>query len=294
MVNLLLKLLVGALGFVYGFSIFCQYAVIAIWKGTFFARPTEKENLELELGKLISPTCFYRLIQYKQKSLKFTDSPRQRIAKDRFWNLSKPWVGLSHRFLTLKSGFKFHYVCTEEPESPGTSASDKPLVIFIHGFPDSWAIWRHLLASSTIRDGSVVVAVDLPGFGGSDGMEKYGATEVLDSLTGFVIAIREHYGIENGEGGRSRKVVIVGHDWGCILAFRLATDAPQLADRFILTNGVLVSLRCLYMDVVPFSKLMSFLLCSRDCSNPTCKTSPHLRPKCSRHLSTILLILAPP
>jgi pimeloyl-ACP methyl ester carboxylesterase len=72
-------------------------------------------------------------------------------------------------------------------------------------------------------------------------MEKYGATEVLDSLTGFVIAIREHYGVDVDDEERKRKVVIVGHDWGCILAFRLAADAPQLADRFILTNGVLVS-----------------------------------------------------
>lgn len=74
-------------------------------------------------------------------------------------------------------------------------------------------------------------------------MEKYGATEVLDSLTGFIFAMGEHYGIDNEEGGkRKRKVIIVAHDWGCVLAYRLAAEAPQLADRFILTNGPLVSL----------------------------------------------------
>jgi hypothetical protein len=51
MMNVLLELLAATFGLVYGFSIFCQYAVVAIWKGTFFKRPTEKENLELELGK---------------------------------------------------------------------------------------------------------------------------------------------------------------------------------------------------------------------------------------------------
>jgi pimeloyl-ACP methyl ester carboxylesterase len=170
----------------------------------------------------------------------------ENAARDRFWNLSKTWVGLSHRFLTLDNGFKFHYVCTEEPEIPGVSSTDKPLVIFLHGFPDSWAIWRHLLSSTTIRDGAVVVAVDLPGYGGSDGMKKYRASDVLDSLTGFVVAMRDHYGIDNEDGGRrTRKVVIVGHDWGCALAFRLAADAPQLADRFIVTNGPLVSVDAL-------------------------------------------------
>ncbi|KAK2767480.1 hypothetical protein FQN54_003637 [Arachnomyces sp. PD_36] len=217
MVNQLIKLLVALFVFGYGLFTLGLYALIAIWQGTFFKRPTEQENLEFEL------------------------------ARDRLWNLSKTWVGLSHRFLTLKNNnnFKFHYVCTEDPSKPGTSTTDKPLIIFLHGFPDSWAIWRHLLSSSTIRDGSIVVAVDLPGYGGSDGMERYGATEVLDSLTGFVIAMREHYGIdsEEGEGGRrKRKVVIVAHDWGCVLAYRLAAEAPELADRFVVTNGPLLGL----------------------------------------------------
>lgn len=74
-------------------------------------------------------------------------------------------------------------------------------------------------------------------------MKKYGATEVLDSLTGFIIAMREQYGIDNDEEGgkEKRKVIIVAHDWGCVLAYRLAAEAPQLADRFIVTNGPLVS-----------------------------------------------------
>lgn len=73
-------------------------------------------------------------------------------------------------------------------------------------------------------------------------MDKYGATEVLDSLAGFIIAMRNHYGIDNEEGGeRKRKVVVVAHDWGCVLAYRLAAEAPELADRFIVSNGPLVS-----------------------------------------------------
>lgn len=37
----------------YGISTFFRYGVIAIWAGTFFRRPTEKERLELLLGKYI-------------------------------------------------------------------------------------------------------------------------------------------------------------------------------------------------------------------------------------------------
>ena len=113
-------------------------------------------------------------------------------------------------------------------------------------------MWRHLFRTSTALEDATVVAVDLPGFGGSDSFQYYGATEVLEALTEFVAEIRERYFMEpdqvaerNGavesDEMQSGKVYIVGHDWGCVLAFRLAAEAPYLADRFIATNGPHVS-----------------------------------------------------
>ncbi|EEP77179.1 predicted protein [Uncinocarpus reesii 1704] len=204
------------LAFGYGILTFFAYGIIAIYRGTFFRRPTEKEKLELFLGV---------------------------AARDRFWDLSKSWAGLSHRFLTLRNGFKFHYVTSNGFENLAHQKSHKQLVIFLHGFPDSWAIWRHILSSSSIREASIVVAVDLPGYGGSDSLKKYGATEVLEALTEFIIKIRAECGMDSPEDeAHSRKVIIVGHDWGGMLAFRLAAEAPQLADRYIIVNGPLVSL----------------------------------------------------
>ncbi|QSS64626.1 hypothetical protein I7I51_01695 [Histoplasma capsulatum] len=214
----------------YGIYTFFRYGVIAIWAGTFFRRPTEKERLELLL------------------------------AKDRLWNLSKRWDGFSHHFITLRDGFKFHYVAngpiSEDLSSPrpGSTQTEtrKPLVVFVHGFPDSWAIWRHILPSSLLWEHSTVVAVDLPGYGGTDSLATYSATEVMEHLAEFLIAIRRKYGIDSDddyeevraadEKRQAGKVIYVGHDWGAVLGFRLASDAPQLADRFILTNGPLVPL----------------------------------------------------
>ena len=159
------------------------------------------------------------------------------IARDRFWNLSKTWSGLSHHYINLRNGFKFHYVSNE---LPGGSAPDKPLVIFIHGFPDSWAVWRYLLRSKALQEAATLVAVDLPGYGGTDSLEKYSSTNVLESLAEFIIAIRAKYGVDTDAGTRQRRTVIVSHDWGCVLSMRLAAEAPQLADRFILSNGPLV------------------------------------------------------
>lgn len=111
-------------------------------------------------------------------------------------------------------------------------------------------MWRHLLAtkSGSRLQEAIVVCVDLPGYGGSDSFDHYGPDEVLEALTEFVVAMRERY-LESGDADPAAhnawaegNTYIVGHDWGCVLAFRLAAEAPALADRFIVTNGPHVSL----------------------------------------------------
>ena len=81
-----------------------------------------------------------------------------------------------------------------------------------------------------------MVALDLPGYGGSEGTyENDGATGVLEALAEFIIGMRRMF-FSNTKGARG-KVIYVGHDWGCIVGFRLAAEAPALADRFILSNA---------------------------------------------------------
>lgn len=117
---------------------------------------------------------------------------------------------------------------------------DKPVVVFIHGFPDSWAIWRNVLSSSSLQQSATLIAVDMPGYGGTDSLADYSPTNVLESLTEFILAIRAKYGVDTEAGMRQKKLVVVAHDWGCVVSMRLAAEAPQLADRFILSNGPLV------------------------------------------------------
>lgn len=162
------------------------------------------------------------------------------IARDRLWNLSKDYSGLSHHFLTLPSNFKFHLVSNHAPGSADALSADKPLVIFIHGFPDSWAIWRYMISSPELQSAAAVVAIDLPGYGGTQGLDKYSETNVMEKLTELIIALRVQYGVDQGGEVNKKWVVIVGHDWGCVVSMRLAAEAPMLAHRFILTNGPLV------------------------------------------------------
>ncbi len=46
-------------------------------------------------------------------------------------------------------------------------AGDGPPVLLLHGFPDSWRLWRHQLPALA-RAGHRVIAPDLRGFGKSD------------------------------------------------------------------------------------------------------------------------------
>lgn len=100
-------------------------------------------------------------------------------------------------------------------------------------------LWQHHLKSTKLAAKAVLVAVDLPGYGGSDSLPNYGPDHVLNILSDFILRMREQYIQPDPDGnGRRGRVLIVAHDWGTVLAFRLAAEAPQLADRFILSNAV--------------------------------------------------------
>ena len=224
----------------YAFGLFnwFLYLGIAIYTKSFFKKDTEQDRLQLALGAS-NGTLFLTPI--------LTHPP----ARDRLWNLSETVAGLSHRFFILRNGRQLHYLTNNL--TPESSQSGKPLVILLHGFPDSSVMWRHTIEStSSLRDKATLVAVDLPGYGGSDGCKKYNPEEVLEALTEFIVGMRDIYvDRENADAPNapydrkqqsrgSQQVYIVGHDWGCVLAFRLASEAPGLADRFILANGPLV------------------------------------------------------
>jgi pimeloyl-ACP methyl ester carboxylesterase len=102
-------------------------------------------------------------------------------------------------------------------------------------------MWKDLLQEPAIPlRVATYVCVDLPGYGGSDGFDKYD-TALLEALAEFIIAMRETFLQIDELGGPQRSTYVVAHDWGGILALRLASEAPALADRFIITNAPHVS-----------------------------------------------------
>lgn len=91
-------------------------------------------------------------------------------------------------------------------------------VLLLHGFPDSWRLWRHQIAALADA-GHRVIAPDLRGFGGSDrpeGVAAYGMGHLLRDIT----CLLDRLDVARAD--------VVGHDWGAALAWALA---ERTADR---------------------------------------------------------------
>ncbi len=89
---------------------------------------------------------------------------------------------------------------------------DGPLVVLLHGWPQCWYLWRHQI-DPLVRAGYRVAVPDQRGYGGSDCPEDVEAFGIRE-LAGDVRGIAEALGY--------REFVVIGHDWGCIVAWNTA------------------------------------------------------------------------
>ena len=93
---------------------------------------------------------------------------------------------------------------------------DGPLVLLLHGFPETSYSWRHQIGPIA-EAGFRAVAIDLPGFGRSDKPDVvYDSAWVGDCIDGVISAL----GYE--------KAIVAGHDWGGLIMWPFAR---QHADR---------------------------------------------------------------
>jgi pimeloyl-ACP methyl ester carboxylesterase len=94
-----------------------------------------------------------------------------------------------------------------------------PLVLLVHGFPESWFSWRHQI-DALAAAGFRLVAPDLRGYGRSDAPQAIDQYTILH-LIGDMVGILDALSVESA--------VIVGHDWGASVAWQAALTRP---DRF--------------------------------------------------------------
>lgn len=113
------------------------------------------------------------------------------------------------------NGVKIHYA----------SIGKGPLIVMIHGFPDFWYTWRDQMEA--LSPNYQVVAIDQRGYNLSDkpeGVENYD----MRLLVGDVLAVIKHL--------KQEKAIIVGHDWGGMVAWTFAAAFPDRTEKLIILN----------------------------------------------------------
>ncbi|MDR6974160.1 pimeloyl-ACP methyl ester carboxylesterase [Streptomyces sp. 3330] len=120
---------------------------------------------------------------------------------------SEPSAALRHRTVEAPAG-RLHLV------EQGTG----PLVLLVHGFPESWYSWRRQLPALAAA-GYRAAAIDVRGYGRSSRPAATHAHGMLDLVADNVAVVRAL-----GE----ESAVVVGHDWGSAIAAASALLHPEV------------------------------------------------------------------
>ena len=119
--------------------------------------------------------------------------------------LKDPELG-THGFVELKNrdGRKIHYVAN--------GSKEKPLMLFLHGFPEFWYSWRYQLKE--FGKDYYAVAIDLTGYGDSSkpsNVTKYATHEIAIDVKETILELN------------FRSCILVGHDLGGSITYEVTT-----------------------------------------------------------------------
>ena len=132
--------------------------------------------------------------------------------------LQDPVYG-DHCFVTVNN-HKLHCVIS--------GASNAPLLLLLHGFPEFWYSWRFQIKFFHHR--YRVVAIDMKGYGESDKpsqMDQYDL-DLLSSEIPELVAVLGY-----------TSCVLIGHDWGGAVAWGAAFKRPDLIRKLIVLSSPL-------------------------------------------------------
>jgi len=114
------------------------------------------------------------------------------------------------------NGLRVHYVA----QGAG------PLLLLLHGFPEFWYSWRFQIPG--LARHFRVVAPDLRGYNETDkpeGIEAYRISVIVKDVLALIRALGE------------TRAVVCGHDWGGVVAWRLAIHYPEAVERLVVLNA---------------------------------------------------------
>jgi pimeloyl-ACP methyl ester carboxylesterase len=114
------------------------------------------------------------------------------------------------------NGVRLHYV--EQGEGP--------LILFLHGFPEFWYSWKDLLPEFG-RDHHAV-ALDMRGYNLSakpEPVDAYRVPVIVEDVRALAMELK------------AKKFVLVGHDWGGVIAWAFAAQHPEKLEKLVIINA---------------------------------------------------------
>jgi pimeloyl-ACP methyl ester carboxylesterase len=144
--------------------------------------------------------------------------------------MPRPPIAPDQTSFVSAEGIRFYYERYDPPA--GADAALRPILL-IHGFPQTHYCWRLVAGPLAAATGRTVYAIDTKGNGASDKPRPDRRTPAgrydLTRLTSELHALVEALDIA--------PAVVVGHDWGGVLAFVLAAFYPDVVERLVLIDG---------------------------------------------------------
>lgn len=145
---------------------------------------------------------------------------------------------------------EFHFVQLADVRLRVAVEGRGPLVLMVHGFPESWYSWRHQM-TPVAEAGFTAAALDVRGYGGSDKpfpVEAYAMEHMVADVVGVIEALSP-----------GAPAIIAGHDWGAPIVWNSALIRP---DRVRAVCGLSVP----YMGVPsrPFSAVFDEVFTKRN------------------------------
>jgi pimeloyl-ACP methyl ester carboxylesterase len=125
-------------------------------------------------------------------------------------------IAIEHQFVTA-NGLRFHVAACGQGDR---------LALCLHGFPECWYSWRHQMPLLA-RLGYRVWAPDLRGYGETERpsrVQDYAIERLLDDVAGLI------------DASGARSTLLVGHDWGGVIAWYFALRRVRPLDRLVLMN----------------------------------------------------------
>ncbi len=112
-----------------------------------------------------------------------------------------------------------HYLAAGDPA--------KPMLLFLHGFPEFAGMWRHTMEQ--LSDRFYCLAPDQLGYNLSDkpdDVSRYRAKALVEDVRSFL------------EAFPTRTFTLVAHDWGGAIAWAYALKYPETLNRLVIINAV--------------------------------------------------------